>query len=72
VADVFAASDLVFWTDPRTRRFMAEHPRWVSGPELLIEYLGRPALRLQMADVTTAARLTVLAHRETLRVLAVF
>ncbi len=72
VADVFAASDLVYWSDPRTRRFMAEHPRWVSEPELLVEYAGQPALRLQMADVTTAARLTVLAHRHTLRVLAVF
>lgn len=71
-ADVFAASDLVYWSDPRTMRFMAEHPRWVSEPELLVEYAGTPALRLQMADVTSAARLTVLAHRQTLRVLAVF
>ena len=70
--EVFAASDLVYWSHPQTQRFMAEHPRWVSEPELLVEYAGSPALRLQMADVTSAARLTVLAHRQTLRVLAVF
>jgi hypothetical protein len=69
---VFAASDVVYWSDARTRRFMAEHPRWMSGQELLVDYAGQPALRLQMADVTGAARLTVLAHRQTLRVLAVF
>jgi RNA polymerase sigma factor (sigma-70 family) len=69
---IFAACDLVYWSDPHARRFMADHPRWVSAPELLVDYAGSPALRLQMADVTTAARLTVLAHRETLLVLAVF
>jgi RNA polymerase sigma factor (sigma-70 family) len=69
---LFAASDLVYWSDARAQRFMAEHPHWVSAPELLVEHAGQPALRLQMADVTSAARLTVLAHRQTLRVLAVF
>jgi RNA polymerase sigma-70 factor (ECF subfamily) len=69
---VFAASDLVYWSDARTRRFMLEYPHWISEPELLVEHAGQPALRLQMADVTGAARLTVLAHRQTLSVLAVF
>jgi RNA polymerase sigma factor (sigma-70 family) len=69
---VFAASDLVYWSHARARQFMGDHPRWVSGPELLVEYAGQPAIRLQMADVTGAARLTVLAHRQTLHVLAIF
>jgi RNA polymerase sigma-70 factor (ECF subfamily) len=69
---VFAASDLVYWSHARTQQFMAEHPHWVSEPELMVEYAGQPALRFQMADVTSAARLTVLAHRQTLHVLAVF
>ncbi len=68
---LFAASDLVYWSDTRPQSFMAEHPHWVSAPELLVEHAGQPALRLQMVDVTSAARLTVLAHRQTLRVLAV-
>jgi RNA polymerase sigma factor (sigma-70 family) len=69
---LFAASELVYWSHPATQRFMREHPHWVSEPELLVEYAGRTALRLQMADVTSAARLTTLADRETLRVLAIF
>ena len=69
---VFAASDLVYWSHERTRRFMGEHPRWGSEPELLVEYAGQPAIRFQMADLTSAERLTVLAHRQTLDVLAVF
>jgi RNA polymerase sigma-70 factor (ECF subfamily) len=69
---VFAASDLVYWSHAQTQRFMAEHPRWHSAPELLVEYAGLPAIRLQMADHASAARLTVLADRKTLDILAVF
>lgn len=69
---LFAASDLVYWSCAKTQEFMREHPHWVSEPELLVEHAGQPALRLQMADTTTAARLTVLADRQTLRVLALF
>lgn len=68
----FAASDLVYWSYTPTRQFMREHPRWISEPELLVEYAGQPAIRFQMADVTSTARLTVLAHRQTLHALAFF
>lgn len=69
---VFAASDVVYWSHTRTRQFIGEHPRWISEPELLVEYAGQPALRFQMADLNSSARLTVLAHRQTLHVLAVY
>lgn len=69
---IFAASDLVYWSHERPQQFMGAHPRWISEPELLVEYAGQPALRFQMADLTSAARLTVLAHRQTLQVLVVF
>lgn len=68
----FAASDLVYWSYAPTRQFMHEHPRWISKPELLVEYAGQPAIHFQMADVTSSARLTVLAHRQTLHALAFF
>jgi hypothetical protein len=48
---------------------MGEHPRWVSEPELLVEHAGQPAIRFQMADLTSTVRLTVLAHRQTLQIL---
>ncbi len=70
-AGVFAASDLVYWSHEQTLHFMNDHPRWTSEPELLVEYAGSPAIRFQMANRDNAARLTVLAHRQTLRVLAV-
>jgi hypothetical protein len=69
---LFAVSDLIYWSSAETQRFMRDHPRWVSEPELLVEYAGQPALRLQMADTTSATRLTVLADRQNLRVLAIF
>lgn len=69
---LFAASDLVYWSCAKTQEFMREHPHWVSEPELLVEYAGQPALRLQMADTMSAVRLTVLADRQNLRVLAIF
>jgi RNA polymerase sigma factor (sigma-70 family) len=69
---VFAASDLVYWSHAQTQRFMAAHPRWQSERELLVEYAGLPAIRFQMVDRASSARLTVLARRQTLDVLAVF
>jgi RNA polymerase sigma factor (sigma-70 family) len=69
---LFAASDLVYWSHLKSQRFLREHPRCVSEPELLTEYAGQPALRLQLADTSSAARLTMLADRQTLRVLAIF
>ncbi|HEY1388185.1 MAG TPA: RNA polymerase sigma factor [Ktedonobacterales bacterium] len=69
---LFAASDLVYWSCAASQRFMRDHPHYVSAPELLVEYAGQPALRLQLADATSATRLTLLADRQTLRVLAVF
>lgn len=71
-AEVFAACDLVYWSHERTRRFMLEHPRWISAPEMLVEHAGQPAIRLQMVDLASSERLTVLAHRRTLRILALF
>jgi RNA polymerase sigma factor (sigma-70 family) len=69
---LFAASDLVYWSHATSQRFLQEHPHCISEPELLTEYAGQPALRLQLADTSSAAHLTMLADRETLRVLAVF
>jgi RNA polymerase sigma-70 factor (ECF subfamily) len=69
---LFAASDLVYWSSAESQRFMRDHPHHISEPELLVEFAGQPALRLQLADTTSAARLTLLADRRTLRVLGVF
>lgn len=51
---------------------MAQHPRWVNEPEALIEYNGQLAIRIRLTDIASAARLTLLAHSQTLQVLATF
>jgi RNA polymerase sigma factor (sigma-70 family) len=60
------------WSHPAAERFMREHPRCISEPETLVDFAGRPAIRLRLADVTSAAQLTMLADARTLEVRAVF
>lgn len=72
VCRLFTADDLVYWSHPQTRQFIQEHPRWISAPDVLMEYAGQPAIRFQMIDVTSSASLTIIAHRQTLSILAIF
>lgn len=66
--DTLAA--LVMWPQPEAQRFQARHPRCVNEPEIHTEFQGQPALRMRLADITSAARLTCVMHRDTLAVLA--
>lgn len=67
-----SVDQLVYWSHPQTRQFMMEHSRWLSKPGNPLEYAGQPALRFQIADMGSAASITVLTHHQTLRVLAVY
>jgi len=67
-----SADDLVYWSHPLAEHFIMQHPRWISEPDRPVEYAGQPAIRFQMADVTSTEHLTILAHRQTLQVLAIF
>ncbi len=51
---------------PVVRRFLADHPRSIIEPEMLVEYAGRPAYRLRLTDVVGSAHLTAFADTETL------
>ncbi len=51
---------------------MGSDHRWISKPELPVEYAGQPAIRFQMTDTTSSASLTMLAHRQTLPELLLF
>jgi hypothetical protein len=66
-----SADDLVYWSHPLAEHFIMQHPRWISEPDRPVEYAGQPAIRFQMADMTSTERLTILAHRQTLQVLAI-
>jgi RNA polymerase sigma factor (sigma-70 family) len=69
-ADVPVAS--LLWLQPVVQRFLDAHPHAVMEPETYVEYLGQPAIRARLAAIASAARLTILAHPETLRVLTSF
>jgi hypothetical protein len=66
-----SVDQLVHWSDPQARQFLLRHPRCVSslGPE--IEREGADALPFRLSDLDGADHLTVVAHRQTLRVLLV-
>jgi len=59
------------WSHPEALQFMAQHPRCVLEPEMLVECAGQKAIYIRLSDVTSTARLTLLLHSRTLQVLAV-
>lgn len=67
----WAALEPAIWLAPPAQRFVAAHPRWVAAPEEVADLGGRPAIRFHLVDLTNAARLTLLAARDTLQALAV-
>jgi RNA polymerase sigma-70 factor (ECF subfamily) len=69
---MMSADELVYWSHPLTRQFIMQHPRCLNGPDRAVEYAGQPAIRFQLADMSSAERLTVLADRNTLRILEIF
>jgi RNA polymerase sigma-70 factor (ECF subfamily) len=62
----------LLWTEPVVQRFLDMHPRSVTEPETLVEYQGQPAIHVRMTDMSSAARVTLLAHPQTLQVLATY
>ncbi|MEO7021878.1 MAG: sigma-70 family RNA polymerase sigma factor [Ktedonobacteraceae bacterium] len=69
--DIPSVDQLVYWSHPLTRHFLQQYPHWNSEPGKLVEYAGEPAIHFQIADVESSNCLTVLAHRQTLRVMMV-
>lgn len=67
---VNASVAAAFWFHPAMRAFIDAHPRAVAEPETLTEYQGRAAVRVRLSDIASASRLTLLADRRTLDVLA--
>jgi RNA polymerase sigma-70 factor (ECF subfamily) len=60
----------LLWTQPAVQRFLDAHPRSITEPETLVEYRGQVAIRVHMTDISSAAQLTLMAHPQTLRVVA--
>jgi len=67
-----SVDQLVYWSHPLTRQFLQHHSRWNSEPGKIVEYQGQQAIHFQINDLESADQLTVLAHRQTLQILALF
>ncbi len=61
------ALEPAIWPDPKVRRFMAEHPRWVAATEARVEQDGVPAIRFHLVDTISSAQLVVFADPHTLQ-----
>ncbi|GCF10708.1 RNA polymerase sigma factor [Dictyobacter arantiisoli] len=59
-------------TYPSASQFIMQHERCIIEPEELIDYHGRPAISASVHDPASAERLTLILHRHTLQLLAVF
>jgi RNA polymerase sigma-70 factor (ECF subfamily) len=68
----FSADDAVYWSHAATQVFIQRHTRWRNEPDLPIIYQGQPAILFRLSDRMSTAQLDVIAHRQTLRVLATF
>lgn len=62
----------LLWPLPAVQRFLEAHPRSIMEPEVLVDYQGRPAIRLRLAAVTSSARLTLFAHPTLLEEIGAF
>jgi RNA polymerase sigma-70 factor (ECF subfamily) len=60
---------MLVWSHPEAQRFFAQNPRWLAEPEALVDYQGVRAIHVQFRTFGGAARLTLLADAQTLRVL---
>lgn len=63
------ADEPTYWSHPQARKFILDHPHWISEPDKPIVYAGQPAIHFRITDRTSAAHLDVLAHRQTLQIL---
>jgi RNA polymerase sigma-70 factor (ECF subfamily) len=59
-------------TYPPVAQFVMQHERCIIEPEELIEYHEQPAIRASIYDLLSARRLTIILHRSTYQLLAVF
>lgn len=68
----WAALDALLGASPLAAQFISEHPRWLAAPEDDLEWQGSAAIRLDLRDATSAARLSIVADRASLRTLATY
>jgi RNA polymerase sigma factor (sigma-70 family) len=70
--DLPSVEQVVSWSHARSREFILRHPRWQTTLGLPLEHAGQDVLKFHLTDSASTESLSVLAHRHTLRVLAVY
>lgn len=68
----WSALDAMLGANALAARFISEHPRWTAAPEDDLEWQGSAAIRFHLRDVTSAARLTIVADRASLLTLGAY
>lgn len=67
-----ATGDLVngLLLEPAARAFLLDRPHVVIEPDVLASYAGQDALCSRLVDLNSAERLTIMAHPQTLEIMA--
>jgi len=67
-------SDIVstFIVHPAVMTFFEQHSRFITEPSTSIEFKGQQVIHARLIDLTSDDKLTILAHRQTLQILATF
>ena len=60
----------VLLEDPAARAFVLERPHVLCEPDTLVSYAGQEALCSRLVDLNTDEQVTILAHPETLEIMA--
>ncbi len=68
--DLPSVDQLVYWSHPVTRQFVLRRPRVTSVWGEPVEKDGALAIPIELVDMESADRITVLAHRRSLRILS--
>jgi len=68
----YSAADLVngLLLEPADRAFLLDRPRVITLPDILTSYAGQDAICSRLVDLQTSEELTIMAHPQTLQVMA--
>lgn len=60
----------VLLVDPAARSFALDRPHVIWEPDTLASYAGQDAICSRLVDLNTSEHLTIMAHPQTLQIMA--
>jgi len=76
--DIYEIEDGPFYDIPDPQAldpamtFFEQHSRFITEPSTSTEFKGQQVIHARLIDLTSTEKLSILAHRQTLQVLATF